>query len=47
VGVIQRVRQAVAARDIAGLQASEEQLDRTLQLFKSLAAGARPPEEPR
>jgi molecular chaperone DnaK len=47
VGVIQRVRQALAARDIPALQASEDQLDRTLQLFKSLASGARPPEEPR
>ncbi len=47
VGVIQRVRQAVAARDVAALQGSEEQLDRTLQLFKSLASGAHPPEEPR
>jgi molecular chaperone DnaK len=45
VGVIRRVKQAVAARDVAALQANEEQLDRTLQLFKSLAAGARPPEE--
>jgi len=47
VGVIQRVRQALVARDVASLEASEEQLDRTLQLFKSLAAGGRPPEEPR
>ncbi len=46
VGVIKRVKQAVAARDGAQLEASEEQLDRTLQLFKSLAAGARPPEDP-
>src|SRR5512143_150561 len=46
VGVIKRVKQAVAARDGAQLEASEEQLDRTLQLFKSPAAGARPPEDP-
>jgi molecular chaperone DnaK len=46
VGVIKRVKQAVAARDAAALQANEEQLDRTLQLFKSLATGARPPEDP-
>ncbi|HSB18913.1 MAG TPA: Hsp70 family protein, partial [Anaeromyxobacteraceae bacterium] len=45
VGVIKRVKQAVASRDLPALQANEEQLDRTLQLFKSLAAGARPPEE--
>ncbi len=47
VGVIQRVRQALAARDVQALEANEEQLDRTLQLFKSLAAGGKPPEEPR
>jgi molecular chaperone DnaK len=45
VGVIKRVKQALAARDGAALQANEEQLDRTLQLFKSLASGARPPED--
>jgi hypothetical protein len=43
---VQRVRQAIAARDMGSLQASEEQLDRTLQLFKSLASGGRPPEDP-
>ncbi|HEY7726255.1 MAG TPA: molecular chaperone DnaK [Anaeromyxobacteraceae bacterium] len=47
VAVIQRVRAALASRDLAALSASEEQLDRTLQLFRSLATGARPPEEPR
>jgi len=46
VAIVQRVRQAIAARDMTSLQGSEEQLDRTLQLFKSLASGARPPEEP-
>jgi len=45
VSTIQRVQQAIAARDVAALDASEEQLDRTLQLFKSLAAGGRPPED--
>jgi molecular chaperone DnaK len=47
VGVIQRVQQAIAARDQAALQANVDQLERTLQLFQSLAAGTRPPEEPR
>jgi molecular chaperone DnaK len=42
--VIQRVRQAVAARDLQTLNAAGEQLDRTLQLFKSLAAGNLPEE---
>ncbi len=46
VGVIQRIRQAIAAGDLPALQANEEQLDRTLQLFRSLAAGGRPPEDP-
>jgi molecular chaperone DnaK len=46
VAIVQRVRQAIAARDMGSLQASEEQLDRTLQLFKSLASGGRPPEDP-
>jgi molecular chaperone DnaK len=43
-GVMARVRQAIDARDAAELAASEEALDRTLQLFKGLAGqGARPP----
>ncbi len=43
-GVMARVRQAIDARDAAELSASEEALDRTLQLFKGLAGqGARPP----
>jgi molecular chaperone DnaK len=42
-GVLARVRQAIAAQDAAGLAAEEEQLDRTLQLFKGLAAAARQP----
>ena len=37
--VVARVRQAMAARDGAALALEEEQLERTLQLFKSLAAG--------
>jgi molecular chaperone DnaK len=40
--VLARVRQAIDARDAAALAAEEEQLDRTLQLFKGLAS-ARPP----
>ncbi|MBK9519526.1 MAG: molecular chaperone DnaK [Anaeromyxobacter sp.] len=43
-GVMARVRQAIEARDAADLRASEESLDRTLQLFKGLAGQAvRPP----
>jgi molecular chaperone DnaK len=43
-GVMARVRQAMEARDLAELAASEDALDRTLQLFKGLAGqGARPP----
>jgi len=38
--VVQRARAALAARDGAQLGALEEQLDRTLQLFKGLAGGA-------
>jgi molecular chaperone DnaK len=43
-GVMARVRQAIQAKDLKGLTAEEEQLDRTLQLFKGLAgaAGSRP-----
>jgi molecular chaperone DnaK len=41
-GVLARVRQAIDARDDRALAAQEEHLDRTLQLFKGLAA-ARPP----
>jgi molecular chaperone DnaK len=43
-GVMARVRQAVEARDAPELAASEESLERTLQLFKGLAGqAARPP----
>jgi molecular chaperone DnaK len=43
-GVMARVRAAIEARDGAELAASEEALDRTLQLFKGLAGqGARSP----
>ncbi len=42
-GVMGRVRQAIEARDVKALAAEEENLDRTLQLFKGLAgAGDRP-----
>jgi molecular chaperone DnaK len=41
-GVLARVRAAAAAGDAAALQAEEESLDRTLQLFKGLAAGRAP-----
>ncbi len=34
--VVQRARAAIRARDVAELGALEEQLDRTLQLFKGL-----------
>jgi molecular chaperone DnaK len=40
--VLARVRQAAAAGDAAAIAAEEEQLDRTLQLFKGLASAARP-----
>jgi len=40
-GVLARVRQAIDARDAAALTAEEEHLDRTLQLFKGLAAAGR------
>jgi molecular chaperone DnaK len=43
-GVMARVRQAIEARDVRALATAEEQLERTLQLFKGLAgaAGSRP-----
>jgi molecular chaperone DnaK len=41
--VVARVRQAMAARDGNALAVEEEQLDRTLQLFKSLASGGSVP----
>ncbi|ABC82459.1 molecular chaperone DnaK [Anaeromyxobacter dehalogenans] len=41
-GVLARARTAVEARDLAALAAEEEPLERTLQLFKGLAATARP-----
>jgi molecular chaperone DnaK len=43
-GVIARVRQAIQAKDLRALATEEEQLDRTLQLFKGLAgaSGSRP-----
>jgi molecular chaperone DnaK len=41
-GVLTRVRQAIDARDMAALGEQLEALDRTLQLFKGLAGGARP-----
>jgi molecular chaperone DnaK len=44
-GIMARVRQAIEARDGAELMASQEALERTLQLFKGLAGqGARPPD---
>jgi molecular chaperone DnaK len=42
-GVLARVRTAIDARDPAALAREEDNLDRTLQLFKGLAAQARPP----
>jgi molecular chaperone DnaK len=42
-GVLARVRAALAGRDAAALDREAEQLDRTLQLFKGLAAQARQP----
>jgi len=41
-GVVARTRQAIEAHDLAQLATAEEQLDRTLQLFKGLAAGGKP-----
>jgi molecular chaperone DnaK len=41
--VMARARQAAAAQDAAALVAEEEQLDRTLQLFRGLAAGGSRP----
>jgi molecular chaperone DnaK len=41
-GVLARVRQAIDGRDLAALAQQQEALDRTLQLFKGLAGGARP-----
>jgi molecular chaperone DnaK len=42
-GVLTRVRQAIDARDARALAEQEESLERTLQLFKGLAATGRPP----
>ena len=42
-GVLARVRTAIDARDAAALAREEDNLGRTLQLFKGLAAQARPP----
>jgi molecular chaperone DnaK len=42
-GVLARVRAALEARDAGALAREEEHLDRTLQLFKGLAASARQP----
>jgi len=41
-GVLARVRAALDTRDLAALLREEEALERTLQLFKGLAAQARP-----
>ncbi len=41
-GVIARARAVIDAQDLAQLTSAQEQLDRTLQLFKGLASG-RPP----
>jgi len=41
-GVVARVRAALEAHDAAALDREEENLDRTLQLFKGLAASSRP-----
>ncbi len=43
-GVIARVRTALDAGDAVALGREEENLDRTLQLFKGLAAQGRPPQ---
>ena len=42
-GVLARVRTAIDAHDVPALAREEENLDRTLQLFKGLAAQARQP----
>ncbi len=42
-GVLARVRTAIDAQDLAALAREEDALDRTLQLFKGLAAQARGP----
>jgi molecular chaperone DnaK len=44
-GVVVRVRAAIDARDAAALARQEEDLERTLQLFKGLAAQVRQPPE--
>jgi molecular chaperone DnaK len=41
-GIIARVRESIVAHDLAQIVAAREQLDRTLQLFKGLAAGNAP-----
>jgi molecular chaperone DnaK len=41
-GIIARVRESIVAHDLAQLVAAQEQLDRTLQLFKGLVAGKAP-----
>jgi len=43
-GVLARVRAAIDARDVAALEREHEALDRTLQLFRGLAAQARLPQ---
>ncbi len=43
--LLARVRAALDARDLAALVRETEALDRTVQLFKGLAAGGRPPRE--
>jgi molecular chaperone DnaK len=40
-GVLARVRAAIDAQDVGALAREEESLDRTLQLYKGLAAHAR------
>ena len=44
-GVVARTRQAVKEEDLAQLRMLHDQLERTLQLFKGLAAGAPPAPE--
>ncbi len=41
-GTVERARRAIREQDLSQLTTSEEQLDRTLQLFKGLAAGRTP-----
>jgi molecular chaperone DnaK len=41
-GVVARARQAIKEEDLAQLRSLQEQLERTLQLFKGLAAGLPP-----